>query len=27
MESPMAVVETEPFLASAARLGISEMER
>jgi hypothetical protein len=23
----MAVVETEPFLASAARLGLSEMER
>src|SRR5271157_1054565 len=27
MEGPMAVVETEAFLASAARLGISETER
>ena len=27
MESPLAVVETETFLASAARLGISETER
>jgi hypothetical protein len=27
MDSPMAVVETEPFLAGAARLGISETER
>jgi hypothetical protein len=27
MESPMAVVETETFLASAARLGVSERER
>lgn len=27
MQSPMVVVETETFLASAARLGISEMER
>jgi hypothetical protein len=27
MEGPMAVVETEPFLASAARLGVNETER
>ena len=27
MESPIAVVETEVFLASAARLGIGETER
>ena len=27
MQSPMAVVETETFLTSAARLGISETER
>ena len=27
MESPMAVVETESFLTSAARLGIRETER
>jgi hypothetical protein len=27
MESPMAVVETETFLTSAARLGVGETER
>jgi hypothetical protein len=27
MEGPMAVVETETFLASAARVGIGETER
>ena len=27
MESPMVVVETEAFLASATRLGVSEKER